>query len=168
MELNYKKILDDVGINAFLITDPYSLRYYTGFRGGEGVALITDHYSCVLITDSRYTEAAEKECYDGFVVEQFDSKRSRCDILMDYITNDRVGLLGFENKSISYNEYHQYSEILCNSAKYDALKEKRSRISCRDAFAPSISFSFLFLRSPILHPPKLCFHNIITCYNINQ
>ena len=125
MELNYKKILDDVGINAFLITDPYSLRYYTGFRGGEGVALITDHYSCVLITDSRYTEAAEKECYDGFVVEQFDSKRSRCDILMDYITNDRVGLLGFENKSISYYEYHQYSEILCNSARYDALKQER-------------------------------------------
>ena len=58
---DYTEILTNVEVDAVLITDPYNLRYYTGFRGGEGVALISKG-SKILITDSRYTEAAGKEC----------------------------------------------------------------------------------------------------------
>ena len=42
---------------ALLITDPYNMRYISGFRGGEGMLFLTLDRR-VLITDSRYTEAA--------------------------------------------------------------------------------------------------------------
>ena len=55
-----KGIMEAAEVDGILINDPYSLRYYTGFRGGEGVAVLSRE-SYVLITDSRYTEAAGQE-----------------------------------------------------------------------------------------------------------
>ena len=40
--------------DGVLITSPQNLRYFTGFRGGEGVALITADKR-YLFVDSRYT-----------------------------------------------------------------------------------------------------------------
>lgn len=51
----------------YVITSPYSLRYYTGFCG-EGVAVLSRD-KCWLITDSRYTEAAESEAV-GFEIKE--------------------------------------------------------------------------------------------------
>ena len=121
MGINYSEIMKNAGVEAMLITDPYNLRYYTGFRGGEGFALITNRDSRVLITDSRYTEAAEKECYQGFVIRQFDAQISVYDILMEYLTTEQVGELGFENESISYL---LYSRLTDNLSKESA--DKRS------------------------------------------
>ncbi|MCR5542820.1 MAG: aminopeptidase P family protein [Eubacterium sp.] len=115
MNINYSQLLNDSGVSALLITDPYNLRYYTGFRGGEGYALITNKDSKVLITDSRYTEAAEKECYTGFTVRQYDTKISIYDIMKEYISRDKVIKLGFENESISYLMYSKLVDKLCGS-----------------------------------------------------
>ena len=30
------KILDELKLNALVITDPYNMRHVSGFRGGEG------------------------------------------------------------------------------------------------------------------------------------
>ena len=56
-------ILDELKLNALVITDPYNMRHVSGFRGGEG-ALYISAAQKVLITDSRYTilkECMEKE-----------------------------------------------------------------------------------------------------------
>ena len=119
MSIDYSELMNKAEVEALLITDPYNLRYYTGFRGGEAVALITNQSSKVLITDSRYTEAAEKECYQGFVVRQFDATISVFDILLEYITQDRIHTIGFENESISYALYSKFVSALCESKKYD-------------------------------------------------
>ncbi|MBP3235276.1 MAG: aminopeptidase P family protein [Eubacterium sp.] len=126
MIIDYSDLMLKSNVNALLITDPYNLRYYTGFRGGEGMALITDKNSRVLITDSRYTEAAEKECYPGYTVRQFDSKISFYDILMEYIISDHIYTIGFENESISYSLYCKFVENICESSKYDVLKKQNS------------------------------------------
>ena len=115
MDINYNQLMNDAGVNALFISDPYNLRYYTGFRGGEGFALITDQNSKVLITDSRYTEAAEKECYEGFIVEEYNLKRKISDILIKYITMDKVSLIGFENESISYSRYQWMVKEVCKA-----------------------------------------------------
>ena len=106
--VDYTEILTNVDVDAVLITDPYNLRYYTGFRGGEGVSLISKS-SKVLITDSRYTEAAEKECYDGFKVRQFGNGISTISIIKEYISSDGINFLGFEDMSISYSDYQKFS-----------------------------------------------------------
>lgn len=93
---------------AILITDPYNLRYYTGFRGGEGVALITEK-SQILITDSRYTEAASKE--SDFEVREYNAKVSVLDILREVIRDEDIDQVGFENLSISFNDYEKYKEF---------------------------------------------------------
>ncbi len=54
--------------DAALITSPHNLRYFSGFTGGEGAALIYGG-GRILFTDSRYTEQAERESAD-FSVEQ--------------------------------------------------------------------------------------------------
>ncbi len=122
--IDYNKLLNDAGVDALLITDPYNLRYYTGFRGGEGMALITYKYSQVLITDSRYTEAAEKECYKGVTFRQFDATVSIYDILMEYIIDDRVSVIGFENESISYSLFNKLSGNICEDNRYDSRKKE--------------------------------------------
>ena len=119
MNLNYKDLMSEAKVNGIWITDPYNLRYYTGFRGGEGFAVITEQGSKVLITDSRYTEAAENECYDGFIVEKFGAERGVYDILIDYLKKDSVASLGFENESISFSSY---SKLNCVTKDLIELK----------------------------------------------
>ena len=115
MNIDYSEIIKKADVDALLITDPYNLRYYTGFRGGEGFALIAGQQGGqlkILITDSRYTEAAGKECYDGFVIRQFDATISIYDILMEYIIRDHIHTIGFENESISYSLYNKFVKNL--------------------------------------------------------
>ena len=53
-------ILKDKNLDAMVITDPFNMRYVSGFRGGEGILYISNTQK-VLVTDSRYTEQAENE-----------------------------------------------------------------------------------------------------------
>ncbi len=104
-----QKIMKNTETDAILITDPYTLRYYTGFKGGEGVAIVTeDKY--VLITDSRYTEAASME--SEFEVEEFGVSRPKKDIITSVLKDKNVLAIGFEDDSISYNDYKYFEGIL--------------------------------------------------------
>ena len=51
-------IMKELQLDAVLITDSYNLRHISGFRG-EGVLYISKTQN-VLVTDSRYTEQAER------------------------------------------------------------------------------------------------------------
>ena len=52
-------IFDSTGAGALFITDPHNVGYISGFRG-EGMLYLSRKRN-VLITDSRYTEAAAKQ-----------------------------------------------------------------------------------------------------------
>ena len=49
------------GINAYYVTDPFNLRYISGFTGTSGTALITAN-NAYFITDFRYREQAKAQC----------------------------------------------------------------------------------------------------------
>lgn len=53
---------------AVLLTSPHNLRYFTGFSGGEGVALLCEDGG-YLFVDSRYTTQALEETTDVTVIE---------------------------------------------------------------------------------------------------
>ena len=54
--------------DAFLITSPENLYYFSGFTGGEG-ALFIDKDTRKLFTDSRYTVQAEEESPDFEIID---------------------------------------------------------------------------------------------------
>ncbi len=105
MKEKLRSILKDKTIDMILITDPYSLRYYTGFRGGEGVALVTEK-SDVLLVDSRYTEAAGKE--SDFEVIEFNLRNPLKACVQNIVKTDNVQKVGFEDQSIAYADYQRY------------------------------------------------------------
>jgi Xaa-Pro aminopeptidase len=146
-------------LNAIIVTDSYNMRYISGYRG-EGMLLILSDRKYV-ITDSRYTEQAEIECPEyscvdiaknGYFktvaklicveksahspqtireVEKFQS-----DLDMDCSnTGRKPGLrIGFENKSISYNDYSSLEKTLegCEFVELDNKLDKLRQIKCEE------------------------------------
>ena len=95
--------------DGILITSPHNLRYFTNFKGGEGVALITERYR-YLFVDSRYTMAATQEAVDYNVIEYAPGKR------IEEIKDKLNGVLklGFEDLYMSYSEYKAFSDSFEN------------------------------------------------------
>ena len=105
-------------VDLILITDPFSLRYYTGFRGGEGIALVTPA-SAVLITDSRYTEAAGKE--SDFEVIEYNNSNPLFDIINGIMDKDQAFRIGIDDRSMTYSDFHKYRQMLKSAKLWIAL-----------------------------------------------
>ena len=113
-------VMQKKGCNLLLITDKFSLRYFTGFRGGEGLAAITENEK-LLIVDSRYTEAAKEDtekASSGFSVVEFNNDNPKFKILDEVI----LGIAGdvkvlFEDKSLTVAEYREMSTEISKAFK---------------------------------------------------
>src|SRR5256885_16503404 len=55
--------LDDLGVDAFLVTDLANTRYLTGFTGSNGQILIGGSFE-LFLTDGRYAEQPRRELPD--------------------------------------------------------------------------------------------------------
>jgi Xaa-Pro aminopeptidase len=95
--------------DAMVITDPYNMRYLSGFRGGEGILYISGK-SHVLITDSRYTEAASRE--SEYTVEEESRNHRREAIIASYIRREKIRTLGFEDLHMRCAEYEKFRETM--------------------------------------------------------
>nr|WP_294530230.1 aminopeptidase P family protein [uncultured Blautia sp.] len=106
------KILKDRKIQAILIIDPYNMRHVSGFRGGEG-ALYISATQTVLITDSRYTEAAAKE--SSFTVLQESNQHKREEILKECMEKEQVQgdfAMGYEDQAMLCCDFDKLKEAL--------------------------------------------------------
>lgn len=103
------EILNRLQLDAILITNPYNMRYVSQFRGGEGILLITAK-SRILITDSRYTEAAKQE--SDFRIEECNHLRKTTDILQDMLEQENLRMIGYEDMSMLCSVFRQYQEAL--------------------------------------------------------
>ena len=59
-------------INCFIVMNPANVTYTTGFMGTDSWAVITKK-QVYLLTDSRYTEQAQKECAACRIIQRADS-----------------------------------------------------------------------------------------------
>ena len=59
-------------IGCLIVTQPANVTYITGFMGDDSWAVITSR-SVYLVTDSRYTEQAEKECIGCRIIQRKNS-----------------------------------------------------------------------------------------------
>ncbi len=67
-----QKLIKHKKLECLLLTTPANVTYTTGFTGHDSWAAITPH-QVYLLTDSRYTEQAEKECQHCQVLERSGS-----------------------------------------------------------------------------------------------
>lgn len=104
--------LNSSDLDGALISEPHSLRYFTGFTGGEGFALVS-RGGCRLYTDSRYTTQAEHECKEATVhtvtrespyILQISSACSSQDIVR----------IGFEDDSMTCRVYCAFAKEMQN------------------------------------------------------
>ncbi len=96
-------------VDGVLLTSPCSLRYFTGFSGGEGVALVsrTERF---LFVDSRYTEAAEKEA-KGFTIIEFGGGTKNQEI-GKRMKEQSIKRLGYEETELTVAEYQSFQTDL--------------------------------------------------------
>jgi Xaa-Pro aminopeptidase len=66
---NTREQLRKKGVAALILTKPANVTYLTGFLGEDSWAIITAK-AVYLLTDSRYTEQAQKECVGATLVER--------------------------------------------------------------------------------------------------
>lgn len=125
-----QKIIDAAGADALFITDPHNFGYISGFRG-EGMLYIsrTRH---VLITDSRYTEAAARQS-DFEIIEEKTSHR-RAEILRECLLADGIDRVGYEDTSMTCsvfsrlsNDLSEVKEWLPLGNRVDALRQVKTQ-----------------------------------------
>lgn len=102
-----ENFLKEKNLDAIVVSDPYNMRHISGFRGGEGYVYISGNRK-VIITDSRYTEAADNEKKDGF--EVVDSRRSDMDIIKELAASDNAANIGFEDLFVTYADHISLKE----------------------------------------------------------
>ncbi len=96
--------------SAFLVTNPKNIFYLTGFTG-EGILFSTPEQN-YLITDSRYTEQANREISDCRIITQ-DMKQddAQTKSLCRLINDLKIDNLGFESEALQVNLYLKYQNI---------------------------------------------------------
>ncbi|GAH73761.1 unnamed protein product [marine sediment metagenome] len=96
-------------IGGFLVTNLKNLNYLSGFDG-EGFALITNNKN-YLLTDSRYTEQAQKESPDfNILTDEPNKKNARILSLKKILVKSKIKKIAFECNNLSYADFKKYSE----------------------------------------------------------
>ena len=100
---------DSAGIDAFLISSWPNVTYVSGFMGTESWLLVS-RKAKYFITDSRYSEQAEKEA-KGFKIILRD-KKSVPELVLDMANQWRSKKVGFESSIITHSFYRQLEKQL--------------------------------------------------------
>jgi len=83
-------------IDWLLVTRPSDVSYVTGFLGQDSWAIITSR-AVLLLTDSRYTEQAQKECPKVQIVERMGTLANT---VIHLVKKHRIGRLGIEQSIV--------------------------------------------------------------------
>ena len=86
------------------------MRYLSGFRGGEGMLCLSKNRR-VLITDSRYTEAAQKES-DFQVIEEKPGTQKGDRSWPECMEEDGAEIVGYEDCSLRCREFEDLRKAL--------------------------------------------------------
>lgn len=128
-------ILDSVELDALIITDRYNVNYLTKYMGDTGFVLATKEKS-YLLTDSRYIERAANETKDCEAIDiKSDGYSKTIKILIEqlFITNNKTNdskmlKIGFENKSISYEQFKAFNDRLSDIAILVELNDELNKL----------------------------------------
>ena len=123
--MKLKSIRKETGADAVLITDAFNMRYLSGFRGGEGILYLSEKRRA-LITDSRYTEAAQRE--SDFQVIEENREHRRGQILAECLEADGADRVGYEDCSLRCREFETLREALPMVREWAPLGDRIDRL----------------------------------------
>ena len=104
-------------IEWLLVINLKNLNYLSGFNG-EGFALIGTGGKNYLLTDSRFTEQAQKESPDyEILTDEPKKKNARILALKKIIAKNKIKKIAFEGSNLSYADFKKYSKSF-NSIKF--------------------------------------------------
>ena len=102
---------------ALLVSDPYNMRYLSGFTGGEGYLYISENRQCIIV-DARYTLWAKNECNLDVITIDSDFYHS----INEFIELDKADILMLEGRHLTYMQYKEFEENL--SVKVKSLDDE--------------------------------------------
>lgn len=102
-----RELLTDNSLDAVIIRSPENIFYFSGFRGSEGLLLISSHES-VLITDFRYMTYAKESLGHLTVME----RRKDQNPIYALIERSNLKRIGFEATHTPYSIYSEWKERL--------------------------------------------------------
>ena len=103
-----RRAMRSSNLDAFLATDPQDVSYLSGFTGHDSFLLVTRR-SAVLITDSRYTEQAQRQCPRLTVVQR---KGPMAPAVAERAKRASIGRIGFEPAALSLAAYKHLAKSL--------------------------------------------------------
>jgi Xaa-Pro aminopeptidase len=99
--------IGDAGADAALITSGPNVRYLTGLVSSNAAVLLPAHGDGVLATDSRYAEAAERDCPDIEIA----TERQLEPALATLAAERGYGTLAFEAHQVTVERYTTLAEL---------------------------------------------------------
>jgi Xaa-Pro aminopeptidase len=111
--------LEDLGVDAYLVTDLANTRYLTGFTGSNGQLLIGASFE-LFLTDGRYDEQARRELPD---VDRSASDRSYRAAVVERCASTPVARLGVEAHSMTLAEHARLDEALGGAVELVASED---------------------------------------------
>lgn len=103
------KILDELSLDAVLVSNGYNMRYLSGFSGATGYLYISRQKQ-IIFTDFRYTIQAEQESL-GFEVVEIGNDGYSASIL-EVIQAEKIERLGYEDEDLLCSDFHKLNEKL--------------------------------------------------------
>ncbi|GIO27485.1 M24 family metallopeptidase [Ornithinibacillus bavariensis] len=103
-----RKALQELNLDALMITSPINRRYVSGFTGTAGIVLVSLE-EAIFITDFRYTEQAQEQAKGFTIVEH---KQLIEEEVKEQLTRLKVKRLGFEKNQVTYATYDRYNNLL--------------------------------------------------------
>lgn len=103
--------LDELGVDAMLVTGEANRRYLSGFTGTAATLLISKQ-DRRLVTDSRYTEQATRQATGFDVIENVDT----LGVVAAWVGERSIGRLGVESEHTSLKQHRELVERLVDEA----------------------------------------------------
>ena len=111
--------LEDLGVDAFLVTNLANTRYLTGFTGSNGQVLIAGSFE-LFLTDGRYEEQAHREVPD---IDRSASDRPYRGAVVERCASLPVTRLGVEAHSMTLAEHARLDEALGDDVELVASED---------------------------------------------
>lgn len=103
-----RTLLQNLDVDAVLVSRPANIRYLSGFVGSESYLYLSRERQMIL-TDSRYTLQAEEEA-ESFEVDTIRRTRGYGAILKELFLAEGIKRIGFEEDSLLYGTVKGFQE----------------------------------------------------------